>query len=420
MTTTVCVDVTTSTTSSCTSTASTSGNFYILNSNSISGYNIKSGTLTALSGGPLTLPSGVTPWAMAVDPTGSFLYVSTNGGILFYNIGTGGKLTKVGSSVSLAGVAPVAMTIAPNGKFLLVSTSSSGVFAYPITNGAVGSTGVQVTQDLASSIQVDTTSSWLVEAVPLVGSVVGVTLNAVPINSTTGAYTQAAIHSLSLTVPNASLPNGQLAISGDDQNVFVALETGGTVVVPFNSANADPLPSTAASAILIGVAHTGGSALSVAVDPGTTPRLFYIGETLGVGNSGGLRAFTYASLSTPSSLVQASGSPIASGGLAPSLILPVATPDFVYVADGSGNINGFAITAASGPVYTISTGSTVLAGSQPQGMAEDSTGSYLMEVGSSGSPYFDAYTFDSATPGQLDSKVTSTAAATSIAIVAAP
>jgi hypothetical protein len=41
-------------------------------------------------------------------------------------------------------------------------------------------------------------------------------------------------------------------------------------------------------------------------------------------------------------------------------------------------------------------------------------------VGSSGSPYFDSYTFDSTTAGKLDSLTTSTSPATSIAIVAAP
>jgi hypothetical protein len=53
-------------------------------------------------------------------------------------------------------------------------------------------------------------------------------------------------------------------------------------------------------------------------------------------------------------------------------------------------------------------------------MAEDSTGSFVFEVGSSGSPYFDAYTFDSNVAGQLNSQVTSTSAASSKAIVAAP
>jgi hypothetical protein len=68
----------------------------------------------------------------------------------------------------------------------------------------------------------------------------------------------------------------------------------------------------------------------------------------------------------------------------------------------------------------LSAGSTVSAGVQPLGLAEESSSNFLLTVGSLGSPYFDAYTFDATTTGQLDSKITSTTAAGSIAIVAAP
>jgi 6-phosphogluconolactonase (cycloisomerase 2 family) len=354
----------------------------------------------------------------AATNSGDFYILNngTSGSITGYSISSS-KLTKIGSSVSLAGLTPVAMAIAPNGKFLCVSTSSSGagvVYAYPITNGVLGS-AVQVTGDFADSIQIDSTNSWLIEAIPSIGG--DVILSAVPISSTTGAYTGSTIPSVPITLSGATLPPGQMAISGDNNNVIVALGTAGTVVVPFNSSN--PFPS-GTSYTHISVAKTSGSAHSVAFDRGSSPRLFYIGETLAdsAGTSGGLRAFTYASLST-NTLVQASGSPIASGGLNPTFILPVATPDYVYVADGGGTITGFAVTGSS-PTYTLTTGNTVTSGAQPAGMALDSTGAFVFEVGSSGSPYFDAYTFDSGTTGLLDSQVTSTAAATSIAIVAVP
>jgi hypothetical protein len=355
-------------TGSCSSTAGTSGNFYILNSSasssSIKGYSINSGSLNVISG----------------------------------------------SSTTVNGTA-YAVAMAPNGKFLCVS-STSGVYAYPITSGALG-TGVQVSTDLAYAIQIDATDSWLIEAIPATG---GVTFGAVPINSTTGANTGNEV-TATFAVTNAAVQPGRMVISPDNSYIFQALGAGGTIVVPFNSSSPFPTGTTAKT---ITVANSSGSALSVAVDPVSTPRLFYIGETLGNsgGTSGGLRAFNYSSLSS-SSLTQASGSPIASGGLAPTFILPVASPSYVYVADGAGNITGFAVTGSSSP-YTIATGSTVSAGAQPAGMALDSTGSYVFEVGSSGSPYFDAYTFDATTTGQLDSQVTSTTAATSIAIVAAP
>ena len=372
-TTTVCVAVGSSS-GSCSSAAGTSGDFYILNAGTapqIAGESVVSGKLTAISGSPWTVQG--TPYSMA---------------------------------------------IAPNGNFLCVSTIS-GVFAYPISSGKLG-TAVQVTPDQAYAIQVDWSDSWLVEAIPATG---GVTLAAVPISSTTGASTGSEV-TASFAVTNAALQPNRMVISRDNANVFLALGTGGTIVVPFNKSA--PLP-TGIQAKTIPVANTGGSALSVAVDPGSTPRLFYIGETLAnsAGNSGGLRAFTYASLGTsPLSLVQATGSPIATGGLAPNFILPVSTPSFVYVANGAGagtagNVAGFEVTA-TGSTYSLSAGSSVAAGVQPIGLAEDSTSAFVLAVGSLGSPYFDAYAFDATTTGQLDSQITSTTAASFTAVVAAP
>jgi hypothetical protein len=277
---------------------------------------------------------------------------------------------------------------------------------------------VQVTPDQAYAIQVDWSNSWLVEAIPATG---GVTIAAVPISSTTGASTGGAV-TASFAVTNAAVQPNRMVISRDNANIFLALGTGGTIVVPFNPSA--PLPA-AIQAKTIPVANTGGSALAVAVDPGSTPRLFYIGETLAnsAGNSGGLRAFYYSSLGS-ATLTQATGSPIASGGLAPNFILPVSTPSFVYVANGAGastagSVAGFAV-AASGSTYSLSAGSTVAAGVQPLGLAEDGSSNFVLAVGSLGSPYFDAYTFDAATTGQLDSQITSTTAAGSIAVVAAP
>jgi hypothetical protein len=363
-----------SSSSTCTTncTTATSGNFYLLNAGStpeIVGDSIVSGTLTAISGSPWTV-------------TGS----------------------------------PYSIAMAPNGNFLVVSTTS-GVFAYPISSGKLG-TATVVSTDQAYAVQVDTTDSWVIEAIQGTG---GVTLGAVPISSTTGANTGTEV-TASFTVANAAVQTNKMAVSGDDAEIFVALGAGGTIVVPFSSTS--PFPS-GVKAVTIPVVTSGGSALSVAVDPSTTPRLFYIGETLAnsAGTSGGLRAFTYSSLGS-STLTQATGSPIASGGLAPNFILPVSSPDMVYVASGAGtgtagNVTGFSVTASSS-TYTLAKVASVAAGVQPLGLAVDSTSTFVFAVGSLGSPYFDAYTFDSTTTGQLDSQITSTTAASTIAIVAAP
>jgi hypothetical protein len=286
-------------------------------------------------------------------------------------------------------------------------------------------TGVRVSSDEAYAIQIDSSDSWLIEAI---GATTGsVTLNAIPIDPTTGKYTGATTHSVTSSVTNAAVQPNRMVISPDNTKVFLALGAGGTIVATFDSGN--PFPN-GVSITKIPVVNTSyGSALSVAVDPSS--RLFYIGESSvktsgtssGTSTSGGLRALTYAS-SNSSSPQDVSGSPIASGGLAPNYILPDASGKYVYVANGkgtsaTGNITGFAVTK-SDSTYTIATDSTVAAGIQPLGLAEDSTGTYVLAVDSLGSPYLDAYTFDSTT-GDLSSQITSTDTLyVSTAVVAAP
>lgn len=360
-------------TADCTSTIS-SGAFYVLNSNAgqveIAGYSIVNSQQTSLSGSPYTLPSG--PYAIAIAPNKSFLYVSTQSGIYLYTIASTGGLT-------LASTSPI-------------STDFS-----------------------ATSMQVDATDSWLVEA-----SGIGY-LYAIPISPTTGKTT-GSVQQTSL----AGIAPRQLTISPDNKNVIVALGGDGTEVIPFTASNKNPLPATAG--VPIAVKGQGGAALSVAVDPSS--QLLYIGETLGStasGNTGVLRAFTYSSLSgTPA---EVTGSPYSSGGLTPVSILPTTSGDFVYVANATvnssstGNIAGFSVTV-TGTVYSLTPlASTATGGITPAGLAEDSSGSVLLLVNSGGSPDLDVYTFDTTTPGKLDSAFsfpTGTDPAGPLAIAAAP
>jgi large repetitive protein len=371
----------TSTSTSCTTNCSTasSGNFYILNASAtaasqIEGFAIVNGALTPISG---------SPWTLA---------------------GTG-----------------YSMAVAPNGDFLMAATTS-GVFSFPLTNGALG-TGVQVTTDQAFGVQVDATNSWLLEAIPGTG---GLSLGAVPINTLTGAG-NGTEQTASFTVTNASVQPNQMVISGDNDHIFVALGAGGTLVETFNSAVSSGSNPLGSKANTIPVVTAGGTALSVGVDAGTAPGLFYIGETLAsAGTAGGLRVFNYSSL-TSSTLTQVANSPFASGGLAPNFILPATQGGYVYVANGegttsAGNISGFTITSTGTTTltYTVTAGTSTATGVDPLSMAEDSSGTFVFEVGSLGSPYFDSYSFDTTTLGQLDTQLTSTTSTGSIAIVATP
>lgn len=350
-----------------------SGNFYVLNegTNQIAGYNIASGgTLTALSGSPFTLSAK--PLSMSLSPGGSFLYVGTAAGIYVYSVDS----------------ASGALTVANNGSVL--------------------------STDLAGTLQMDPSGSWLVDSGPGLAEVF-----AISIDPNTGLLATNTEQHFNLPAATAQ----QLQISSDGAYVFVAMGTNGTAVIPFNSGNADPFGNTY---LRIPVKANGGSALSVAIDPQT--RVFYVGETLAsAGNDpAGLRVFDYTSLT--STLRELSGSPYATKGLQPAAILPDSSGTYVYVANGlgsgsAGNIAGFTLTTSSSSVSGLTAGTTVATGTQPVGLAEDSTGSYVLAVSSGGNPDLAAFSFDSTTLGKLDSVLTASTGTDPVAasaVVAVP
>jgi 6-phosphogluconolactonase (cycloisomerase 2 family) len=332
-----------------------SGVFYVLNQQTmqIAAYAISSGVLTNISGSPYMLSSG--PYSIAIAPNGNFLYVGTATGIFLYSIGSGGALT-------LANSANV------------------------------------ISQDIATTMQVDSTGSWLLEAGPNLAELLAIRINpatGVPL-STIEQYT---------LLPAATVQ--QLTISPDNAHVFVALGSSGTEDVTFAAGNTTPFGAVANLAVI----NPAGAAVSVAVDPNS--RLLYIGETAAISgsNAGGLRVIDY------NTLTEVSGSPYATGGLAPYAIVPTrygsSAGEYVYVANRTvsgnitGNIAGFAVTT-SGTTYSLTAlSSTASAGITPVSMAQDSTGNYMLVVNSGGNPDLQAFTFDSTTAGKLDTAITS-------------
>jgi 6-phosphogluconolactonase (cycloisomerase 2 family) len=192
----------------------------------------------------------------------------------------------------------------------------------------------------------------------------------------------------------------------------VATGSNGTVVFPFTSSNTTSTPFGTPSTIKL---YGGGAAISVAIDPQN--RLLYIGETddfsSSTTNSGGLRVFTIAS-SGPTELTSTPYAPLGTG---PHAILPDKTGDYVYVASWqtgtTGVITGYSVTTSALTALTT----TVSTGTEPKGLAEDNTKSFVLAVSYSGGPYFDAYTL---TAGQPSSPATGSTVTDPIAIVAAP
>jgi 6-phosphogluconolactonase (cycloisomerase 2 family) len=362
--TTVCLEVSNSS-GNCTATASTSGNFYILTNDSIAGYSINAGVLTALSGSSYTV---TTASAIVIAPSGAFLYVASNVGITLYTIDSStGALTQ--------------------------ATGVNGVF--PDT--------------VAGAIQVDPSGQWLLDA-----SSLG-TLYAYPITSSGTLDSTRAIQSLGLA-NEAAVQKGGIAVSAT------------LVSVPLGSVGTESFPFDANSSTPVGTPYTpiakpfgsSGAAISVAIDPQN--RLLYIGEVAAfpssTSNSGALRVFAIGA-GAPTELTYTA--PYAPAGTGPHAILPDPTGDFLYVASGqtdtTGVITGYSVSSSA----LTALSATVATGTSPMSLAEDNTDSFVVVVNNQGTVPVDAYTFDANTTGQLDaSTLTGSAGANPIAIVAAP
>jgi 6-phosphogluconolactonase (cycloisomerase 2 family) len=370
-TTSVCVDVTNSTSGNCSSASGTSGIFYVLNqeTNQVVAMSIASGKLTTI--GSLTLPTAH-PIAIAVAPNGNFLYVSTAGGIYLYTIESGGSLQ-------------------------------------------LGNSGNVVSSDPAQTMQVDATNSWLVDAVS--GST---QLAAIAINSSTGVLASAG--ETEQYFPgglHASTPV-QLAISPGDSSscndcyVFVALGDGGIEAIGFNPGNANPFGNAANH----GVLHSGGDN-AIAVDPSN--RLLYVGEADALPSatqSGGLRVFTISS----GGITELGGSPYTSGGTGPFAIVPTSDGNFVYIGNqavsGSSTDNIASFSVSTTALTSINTAAAGPSG--PLGLAVDSTGGYLMAVDFAGSPDLEIYSMSSGTLTSALAGTTGTDPVGAVAIAAAP
>src|SRR5579871_3398480 len=128
-------------------TGSASGIFYVLNQKTaqIACYSFaaSSTTVTAVSGSPYSLSAS--PLAAATSPNGGFLYVSTAAGIFVYNINaTTGALTLLNNGAAISSDPAFTMVVDSSGSWLIEAVSGLGeVSAIPLdpTSGVLLSGG---------------------------------------------------------------------------------------------------------------------------------------------------------------------------------------------------------------------------------------------------------------------------------------
>jgi len=340
------------------SSSSTSGDIaYVANSSAetVSAYVVGTGTLTAVSGSPVSL--GFEPTAVAVNPANSVLFVAGSSQIASYAIGTGGVLTLLNSN-AMAGLSDVvAMDISPDGNWLfavdgLVSSTANAVtvYEYQIT----ASTG----------------------ALSLVTS------------ATTGAIQYSLNASATTAEPLAIKVTPDVSTG---QYVLVALGPGGDLVIPFNTSTGAQTTSSVSQIMLTSLS---GSPSDNALAVNSSGSIFYVARSYGSSVAGSVVAYNLATLNQLAT--------VSTGVMPYALTLNSAGTD-LYVANRSdGTILGFSTAAISTTATSTFTavGSSVSPGKGVTALAVDNSGDYLFGVG--GSPDLAMYSYDTTTTGQLD------------------
>jgi 6-phosphogluconolactonase (cycloisomerase 2 family) len=295
---------------------------YVANrgSNNISAYamNPTTGTLTPLRGSPFSSAVG-TPNALAVHPTGKFLYVAPFGGgsVEAYSIDTHGALTQVPGSPFATDSGAISVAVDPTGRFAYVAN----LFADDVSGFTI--------------------------------------------NQGTGALTPIS----GSPFPSGSAPHG---VSVDPLGRFAYVASCGygqgcNGVGPgsISEYTIDPVTGalTAVSGSPVGA---GQNPFFVTADP--TGRFVYVPNP----GSGNISAFAI----TPGvgSLTQTPGSPFSAGVQALGAAID-PTGHFAYVdISNPASISGYSINAATGSLTPIE---TAPAGSVPGVPAVDLTGQFL-------------------------------------------
>lgn len=331
----------------------TTGDFvYVANglTNSIAGFSVATstagvGTLTAVSGSPYVFP--VSPAAMAVTPSNSYLYVAGLGGIYAYAInGTTGVLTLAnsGGAAAISALGTVSIDISPDGQWLLSLAADGGTIEEYQIDASTGALGAQPSASY-NVAQRATVSPKMIRVAP------------------NGGY------------------------------VAAALGTGGDVVFPFNTTTGK-LGTNNYQQIPTGNPQTSDNGLAV----DRTSTFLYIARS---GASSGIVVYSFGA---NGALNPVKGAPFAAGG-GPFSVLLDSTGKYVYAGNRTdGTITGYTIGA--GGVLTALGGSPYKSGTFINSLARDQSGKYVLAAASGGTPDLTMYSFDPTTAGKLNSAAT--------------
>jgi 6-phosphogluconolactonase len=186
--------------------------------------NLTTGALTPVPGTVITTPpggmtvatgvgAGITPSAIAEDPSARFVYITDQAGNQLYGylVAASGALTPMPNGPFTTGLLPVAVTVDPRGKYLYVANaSSSTVGAYAINEatgtptGSVGSASV-ATDTNPTCVTIDPALGIYLYTSNMLASDV----SALQLNANTGGLTQVQ----NTPFPTSGLPTCGVAVA---------------------------------------------------------------------------------------------------------------------------------------------------------------------------------------------------------------
>jgi 6-phosphogluconolactonase (cycloisomerase 2 family) len=323
--------------------SSTGDYVYVANAivGSLAGFSVGTGTLTAVTGSPISL--GFSPSAVAVNPANTLVFVAgTNGTYGFvnvYSIGSTGALTLLMSN-NVGAASEVAIDISPDGDWLV----------------GLDANGPPAQQAIVDEYQ---------------------------INSSTGQLTQGngAIYQYTGSVIPTINPLG-IKFAPNENYVFVAVGTAGDLVFPFSGSTG--ITAIGALSLSLGSAATvSDNALAVS----SNSSYLYIARS---GPGGGLAVYTIGS---GGALNIVSGSPLATGNQPTSVVVNKAGTNIYVANQPDSTVSGYSISS-NGAVAVLSpaTSSTV---AEPRVLAVDNSGNYLLATAYVSTPDLSMYSYSS-------------------------
>ena len=316
--------------------------------------NSNTGALSEVLGSPY--PTGISPTAIRVHPSGKFVYVSNAGEntISLYTVGSTGALTEV-TPRTTTGKQPADLIMDPGGNLLFVTNSADNtVSAYSIT---------------ANTGALELTSGSPFQAAgftPLRGAITPSGKFLYVANSNSASVSGFAIDSSGGLTPVPHSPNAVgngpnwVAVDPAGKFLYVANLQDGT----FSGFTIDGTTGqlTAMSGSPFGVANTSTTTVPVSSAMVEASGKYLYVTTLASGNN----VYGYnidATTGAPTSAI--SGSPFAAGDKA-VFVVSDTTGDLVFVGNqSSSSVSGFKIDKSNGALSLVSTTST---GSAPTSM----------------------------------------------------